>query len=100
MKAGDLVAYSAYRKNQIAGRLRGRQTYDPLPDDPNVTGVVIEVSEEKTCGFMDGNLPPLPYKGYPRTATVMWSDGVVRTLIRPCHKWIKKSKTDVINESR
>ena len=92
MKAGDLVAYSVYRKLWISGSHRGRQTHAPLPDDPNVTGIVIEVSEDKTCAFVDGNLPPLPYSGYPKTVTVMWSDGVVRTLARPCHKWLKKSR--------
>ncbi len=92
MKVGDLVAYSAYRKQWISGSHRGRQTHDPLPDDPNVAGIVIEVSEDKTCAFVDGNLPPLPYSGYPKTVTVMWSDGVVRTLARPCHKWLKKSR--------
>ena len=92
MKAGDLVAYSAYLKLWISGSHRGRQTHTALPDDPNVTGIVIEVSEDKTCAFPYGNLPPLPYNGYPKTVTVMWSDGVVRTLSRPCHKWIKKSR--------
>ncbi len=92
MKIGDLVAYSAFWKKWISGSHRGRQTHDPLSDDPNVTGIVIEVSEDKTCTFSDGNLPPLPYNGYPKTVTVMWSDGAVRTLSRPCHKWLKKSR--------
>ena len=92
MKVGDLVAYSAFWKRWISGNHRGRQIHVPLPDDPNVTGIVIEVSEDKTSFFENGNLPPLPYKGYPKTVTVMWSDEVVRTLPRPCHKWLKKSR--------